>query len=417
MKTTHRLPLNRFATRWLCQRSVLSALVCFVPYSHADLLTNRQFESGDYSGWTTVGTGWSIGQGVSNSDDANGAIFQSDISNWGSEILLYQDVPVTQGAYYSAHMFVLADNISSSECWLEIEWKRNDGSTIYSQRTTSINSNQDYQPSQQALSLVAPNEAVTVRVAAVVDRSFSSPSDTDTYGFDQFSFEQNPQGLLANPDFAVDDLEGWSTIGTQWSRSYLWEEYNHVARYTHMAEETNVYPAIYQCFPVSPGSMYVAYGVIYSDNPWTSEAWVEIHWLDTNGIVIAHDEGEHVSPVDAHMFSRLYSLISPTNAIAACVRGVIDVSSLSYASGTTYMFKGFRVMPIVPISAFTVTADAISVGWDGSGPRGILQQTINLTDSSWENTHLIPDLVSNRWVVSSGSILNAKALRYRMVLP
>jgi len=392
-------------------------IAALLQHAHGDLLTNRNFESGTLSGWTAVETGWSIGPGISGGSETNGAIFLLDSSNWGAEPLLYQDVPVTQALQYSAHVFVQSTNISLAECWLGINWRRSDGSSIYTVRSAIIASNQSYAPAQQILAWTAPHGAVTARVMAYVSTILSMPDDSDTFAFDQFSFEQNPPSLLTNEDFETATLDGWSTIGTQWSASVHPLYGTHEARYTHKPEETNSQAVIYQCFPVSPGLPYTAYVRIYSEGPIDSEAWLEVQWSDTNGAIVASNKSAHASPQYEYILSRLYSLTSPTNAVTACLRGVIDVSQLHPENSTFFSFDTFTIVPRVPLSMSTPSSDSVLIEWDGKGPRSILQQSTNLIHDIWYNTQFIPDLVSNRWSISLNHALSNAAYRYQLLLP
>jgi hypothetical protein len=184
-------------------KKYLLFLICILNgvVGQAELLTNRDFETGDLTGWSTFGQGWRVGTGADVQAGSYGVV--NDVMNTDGDHYrgLMQNVPVTAGVTYSIFTYIRAVNIESAQGWLELQWLDSSGVVIGTLFNGSpITADQSYLPVSIS-TVIAPYGAVTASVRGIVYMPLAPVGDTDYLIFDTFFDGRTSEFALAEPRF------------------------------------------------------------------------------------------------------------------------------------------------------------------------------------------------------------------------
>ena len=182
----------------MTKRVIVGCVVLLVSaaVASANLLTNPDFETGNFTGWSQGG--WYNGMSGDAHSGLYGACFAISSNNIGENYFVAEQlVPVTGGESYDLSGWVrIAGTPTTSESFLELRWLNASGGSEGQFRTTPVAVQQDYALST-LLAQAAPANAVTARVALVVHTT-ATPTDAAWHTFDDISFEAVPEpGTLA----------------------------------------------------------------------------------------------------------------------------------------------------------------------------------------------------------------------------
>lgn len=164
-----------------------AVLLVSAAVASANLLTNPDFETGDFTGWAQGG--WYNGTGGDAHSGTYGASFAISTNNIGENYYVAEQlVPVTGGESYDLKGWVrIAGTPTTSESFLELRWLNAAGGSEGQFGTTHVAVQQDYALSS-LLAQVAPGNAVTARVALVVHTT-ATPTDSAWHTFDDIDFD------------------------------------------------------------------------------------------------------------------------------------------------------------------------------------------------------------------------------------
>jgi hypothetical protein len=169
--------------------AALMGLQCFAD----GLLINPGFETGDFTGWSTFGTGWRLGIGVDAHSGVYGAvneIREHDVSEFRG---IYQNLPVVGGNAYQAGVHLRTESMNHSEAWLEIQWLDKSGRVISQLQSPRSTISHGFKR-LHLKNMVAPNNAVAVSVRGIV--MMRSTADAPDYSiFDDFYFVEESEGV------------------------------------------------------------------------------------------------------------------------------------------------------------------------------------------------------------------------------
>lgn len=149
------------------------------------LLENWGFETADFSGWNTFGTGWTVTTGAAvyaNQYGARLVVNPGDSDTWRG---VFQNIAVTAGLTYAAGTYIRAASVDSSKSFLEIQWFDINGSMISQTQSAHVVADQPFQ--RVMLTLVAPAGAATASVRGIV-QMLSAPPNPNIHYFDEFFF-------------------------------------------------------------------------------------------------------------------------------------------------------------------------------------------------------------------------------------
>lgn len=390
--------------------------------SPAELLSNRGFETGDFTGWLTFGQGWRIGAGADAQAGSYGAVndvLGSDVDPWRG---IYQNVPVVAGETYSASVYVRTLNLESSESWLEIAWKDVAGATVGAVRQSAHVAGDQLFAQVELPTLIAPAGAVTASVNGIVFMAAPPATDADFHVFDEFSFVQLPPNPVANRSFESGDLAGWSTFGQGWrigaggdALSGLYGLVNDV-----LDSDVDEFRGLFQVLPVATGTTYVASVQIRALNLESSESWLEIQWLDGVGALLGQAQSPHVVADQPFTLVELRTLEPPPDAVSISVRGIVQMHSPPGANADFHVFDDFSFLPQAepdPVYLSIAPADGnhVVLSWDTPSSGYIPQATLDLIAPSWTNVPGIPTGVEGHWTLTLAK--EASKSSYRLLKP
>lgn len=390
--------------------------------ARAELLTNRGFESGDFTNWTSFGPDWRISSGDDAHSGTYGAVNDVLTSHdpgleWRG---LHQEVPVTAGETYLASVFIRAVNVESSASWLEIQWLDDQGNVIRQDATAPVTADQPFQ-FETLPWLAAPAGAVTASVRGVVHMPNPPAVDADFHVFDDFSLIQIPADPLANPSFETGDLTDWITFGPGWrtgsggdARSGAHGAVNDVLNSQNPLTEQ--WRGIYQNFDVSPATSYVASVYIRTLNLESSRSWLEVQWLDSEDSVIDQTQSPPVTNDQSFTLVQLPNLQPPTNAVRASMRAIVFMET-SPVDADYHIFDDLTFRPQVSINPSPSGNGGIDLQWPADAVGYLMESTADLVQPDWTRIHQAPALsgTGTAWRISVPAA-DVQA-NYRLVRP
>ena len=157
----------------------------------ASLVENPDFETDGLSGWSTFGLGWRTSSGedaLSGSMGAVNDVLTSDTDEWRG---VYQNVPVTAGATYSAGVSIRAVNVHFSSSWFELQWLDGEGGVIEQLQSPWVTADQSFTFAGLD-DVVAPPGAVSASVRGIVYTPKPPDEDPEFHIFDDFIFTSKP---------------------------------------------------------------------------------------------------------------------------------------------------------------------------------------------------------------------------------
>jgi len=177
-------------------------------------LINAGFDTGDFTGWATFGQGWRTGVGDDARSGSHGMVNDVLVTDGDNFRGIFQEVAVTEGATYSAGVYIRTVNLQSSESWFELQWLNNSGGVIEQLQSGHVSADQVF--SLMAIgNIVAPAGAVTASVRGIVFMPEPPPDDADFHIFDDFFLIQHDDlDLDITAGTAGDVVIHWSTNAT-----------------------------------------------------------------------------------------------------------------------------------------------------------------------------------------------------------
>lgn len=382
----------------------------------AELLANRSFEAGDFTGWSQFGPGWRTSGGADARTGDFGAVLDvqtNDVDNYRG---LFQNVPVIAGETYSVSVSIRAQNVESSESWLELQWLDTSGTVLGQQQTAHVAADQAFTPSTLS-ALLAPAGAVTASVRGIV-HMFSAPvTNTNFHIFDDFTFVQHPPDLVSNRSFETGDFSGWSAFGQGWYIGTGADAHSGAdgAANAVSASESDNYRGLSQNVPVTAGKTYTGSVHIRAVNVRSSESWFEVQWLDTNGGLITQTQSVHVVADQSFTPVQLTDLIAPAGAVTASVRGIIYMSAPPASDADYHVFDDFSFIA-QPDLMLTYTGSQFHLDWDENATGFALESAADFPAPDWKPVLITPTNSAGRWWVSLTTNLPSLA-EYRLYLP
>ena len=176
----------------ICPHLAVAALLVATSAGAANLLKNPNFETGDFTGWTTFGLGWRTGIGDDAYEGTYGIV--CDVLDWQTGENwrgVYQNVPVTAGATYSAGVSIRSVNVHFSSSWLELQWLDADGGVIEQLQSPWVTADQSFTPANLE-DVVAPPGAVSLSVRGIVHLPTSPGNKPEFHIFDDFFLRSKP---------------------------------------------------------------------------------------------------------------------------------------------------------------------------------------------------------------------------------
>ncbi len=382
--------------------------------SPAELLTNPGFESGDLTGWSIFGPepSWTV-EGGDNAFSGNfgvvNTVHNSQVGeNWRG---VYQNVPVTEGQLYSATVFIRALDVESSESWLEINWRNENGDNIGQSQSARVTADQPFTRATLPW-ITAPAGAVTANVNGIVFMADLPAENADFHAFDDFSMKEMPVNQADNPGFEDEEnpLEGWETFGVGWrtgggddARSGQYGLVNDVLDW-QVGEE---WRGVFRSVPVTGGETYSAGVFIRAVSANHSESWFELQWLDDVGDIIDQLQTPPVTSDQPFTYTALENIVAPANAVAASIRGIVHMTDVPTADDADFhIFDDFFMVleaepepePILEIA--TGDGNDILVSWPTFSTGFELESTPELVAPDWQPVGVPPVEVEGRWQVA-----------------
>lgn len=176
----------------ICRRLFAVAVLFAVPSAGAaNPIDNPGFETDGLSGWSTFGLGWRTSSGedaLSGSMGAVNDVLAADTDEWRG---VYQNVPITAGATYSAGVSIRAVNIHVSSSWFELQWLDGEGGVIEQLQSPWVTADQAFTPANLE-GVVAPPGAVSASVRGIVHLPTPPGDEAEFHIFDDFFLRSKP---------------------------------------------------------------------------------------------------------------------------------------------------------------------------------------------------------------------------------
>ncbi len=167
------------------------------PWVSATTLTNPGFETGDFTGWSTFGTGWRTSTGA----DAHTGIYGvvDDVNTNDTDVYrgVFQNVSITPGAHYSGSVWIRAVNVETSRSYFELQFLDITNAVVTTYQSSLVTSDQPFTLTSIA-NIVAPANAVALSVRGIVWMPSAPTINTDFHIFDDFQVTE----LVPEPSVA-----------------------------------------------------------------------------------------------------------------------------------------------------------------------------------------------------------------------
>jgi hypothetical protein len=400
-------------------KKYLLFLICILNgvVGQAELLTNRDFETGDLTGWSTFGQGWRVGTGADVQAGSYGVV--NDVMNTDGDHYrgLMQNVPVTAGVTYSIFTYIRAVNIESAQGWLELQWLDSSGVVIGTLFNGSpITADQSYLPVSIS-TVIAPYGAVTASVRGIVYMPLAPVGDTDYLIFDTFSMVEHPNSLLQNRGFESGDFAGMNTFGQGWRIGVGSDAdgYGRGAVNDVLTVDVDTWRGVYQNIAVEAGGHYAAWVMIRAVGVESSSSWLEIQWLNELGQVLSQETSPTVVADQSFTPAMLPELVAPAGAVTASVRGIVFMSASPAGGADFHIFDSFSFIPRVDLDIQRPAADSVVVRWSAMGARNYLAVSSNVLGGVWVTPQVAPVLDAGQWMVNHSASPAMQCYRLQLI--
>ncbi|MBU0679465.1 MAG: PEP-CTERM sorting domain-containing protein [Verrucomicrobia bacterium] len=164
--------------------------------AQANLLLNPDFETGDFTSWTTNAPGWRLGGGADNHTPSGSFGAVNDVSTTdtaGQQYrILQQEMAASPGELWSASVYLRTVNLESSQSFLEVQfWNNSDG--VIGQFQSSIVSSDQPFTLMSISDVAAPAGTVKISVRGVIEMVSVPTGNTDFHIFDDFEATVVPE--------------------------------------------------------------------------------------------------------------------------------------------------------------------------------------------------------------------------------
>ena len=389
-------PVLRMLALWMATTTLCSA----------ELLSNRGFETGDFTDWATFGQDWRISTGADAFSGTCGAVndvLTSNVDEWRGVV---QNVPVVAGETYAASVYIRAMNIENSASWLEIQWLDAGGTLIKQLQSSRVEADQPFTPVELP-AMIAPAGAVTASIRGIVHMTAPPATNTEFHSFDEFSFVQLPPNPVTNRSFETGDLAGWSIFGQGWRTGMGGDAFSGLYGAVNDVLDSNVdeFRGVFQILPVTTGQTYVASVYIRTLNLESSESWLEIQWLDSEGHLINQVQSSHVTADQPFTLVELRSLEPPPGAVSIGVRGIVQMHEPPVEGADFHIFDDFSFQPQanpdpVYLSIVSTNDNAVVLSWETPASGYWPQSTPDLLTPAWTNVAGTPVNAGGHWTIT-----------------
>lgn len=315
-------------------------------------LSNPGFETGDFTGWATFGTGWRIGAGADANSGSWGVV--DDVLVTDSDIFrgVFQNMPAVAGNLYTGGAWIRAVSVGTSESYFEMEFHDTNGTILAQHQSTHVTADQAF-TFMDVSYVAAPIGTVTVSVRGIVFMP-GAPTDSDFHIFDDFELTEvvPPPPLLSNAGFETGSFDSWSTFGTGWRTSGGGDAFTGSFGGVNdvLTSDSDTFRGVFQNVPVTAGATYSVGTHIKAVNVESSESWLEIQWYDSGGGIISQQQGTHVTGNQTFTLSSLNELTAPAGAVTAGVRGIVYMPAAPSSDTDFHIFDDFFLLEPVDLS-------------------------------------------------------------------
>ncbi|MBW7907405.1 MAG: hypothetical protein H3C50_00570 [Kiritimatiellae bacterium] len=342
---------------WICLVALLAAMPAV-----AQQLANSGFED-NLNNWSTFGQGWRTGGGGDAHSGSLGAVNDVQTSDSDTYRGLFQNVPVIPDNLYSGGAYIRAVNVDNSESWFELQFLDSSGSVIVQHQSTHVATDQGF-TFMDIDPVLAPAGAVTASVRAIVYMP-SAPGDTDYHIFDDIEFTNATpvHSNLLNWGFETGDFADWSTFGQGWSVSTGDVAFSHTYGAVNdvLLSDGDEWRGVIQNVAVTEGLTYAAGVYIRAVALESSEAWLELQWLNSSGGVISQLTTSAITTDQAFQLASLHGIVAPAGAVTASVRGIVHMVSAPTVTPDFLIFDEFYFLRPVDLT-ITLSASTNIVG-------------------------------------------------------
>lgn len=156
--------------------------------SHAAVLVNPGFETGDFTGWQQFGQGWRVsdfpGDAHEGTYGAVNDVLNGHVDEWRG---IYQNLPAHAGQVFFGGVWIRAIGLLDSVSWFELQFHDINGNVIAQYQSAHVAADQPF-TFMGITNTVAPVGTTTVSVRGIV-HMLSAPTPGPSFHiFDQFEF-------------------------------------------------------------------------------------------------------------------------------------------------------------------------------------------------------------------------------------
>ncbi len=156
--------------------------------SHAAVLVNPGFETGDFTGWQQFGQGWRVsdfpGDAQAGAYGAVNDVLNDHVDEWRG---IYQNLPAQAGQVFFGGVWIRAIGLQDSVSWFELQFLDINNQVIAQYQSAHVAADQPF-TFMGITNTVAPAGTTIVSVRGIVHMPSAPTPGPSFHIFDQFEF-------------------------------------------------------------------------------------------------------------------------------------------------------------------------------------------------------------------------------------